>query len=95
MVQDVNYYLPIVMAEEGRHDLAVVAVHLACIGYDVAIRTAKGGGTGQACFENLSHKFIMVYFTKRVPGSDVEPEDAVIIDVAFRWDSRFTCSLLS
>lgn len=71
LLSDVQQFKAAVFEEEGRSDIVVLATKLAAIGYQVAIRTALGGGTGQECFRNLHHEFLVI-----APDSDdllVEP----------------------
>ena len=60
------------LLEEGRSDIVVLATKLAAVGYQVAIRTAIGGGAGQECFRNLRHEFLVIAWD----GEDllVEPQ---------------------
>lgn len=53
LLRDVRAFHAAVLREEGRPDTVVLACKLAAVGYAVRIRTALGGGAGQACFHNL------------------------------------------
>lgn len=68
-----------VLEDEGKSDIALVAMYLAKAGYRVTIRTAKGGGTGRTCFDNLRHHHILVF-----ADDTTKSEDAYIVDVSFR-----------
>ena len=46
--------------EDGKHDTVVLATKLVNVGYKVRVRTAMGGGSGQDCFHNLHHEFLII-----------------------------------
>ena len=60
LAQDVSAFKALVLAEEGRQDIVVLASKLAAVGYRVSLRTAVGGGAGQEAFRNLHHEFLLI-----------------------------------
>lgn len=72
-----------VWRDEGSRDVALVATCLANAGYRVTIRTAKGGGSGRTCFDNLRHCHILV-----LPDDSNSSDDAFIVDICFRSCAR-------
>lgn len=61
LTRDVRVLKSAILAEEGELDPAVLATRLAALGYQVALRTALGGGEGTNCFRNLRNVFLIVY----------------------------------
>jgi len=53
LLRDVRAFQAAILREEGRPDTVVLACKLAAVGWSVTMRTALGGGAGQACFHNL------------------------------------------
>ena len=88
LLRDVRWAKHSTFIEDGKYDTVVLACKLANIGYRVSIRTAVGGGTGQAAFHNLHHEFLVL------PGAmdDGVQADAcdVIIEPHFR--SALNCT---
>ncbi|KAL3149292.1 hypothetical protein ABBQ32_002107 [Trebouxia sp. C0010 RCD-2024] len=74
LARDVRWLNHTTLKEDGRRDSVVLASKLVNIGYKVAIRTAMGGGTGQDCFHNLHHEFLVV----------AERHQEVIVDCHFK-----------
>ena len=74
---DVRQFKAAVLAEEGRSDIVVLATKLAAVGYQVAIRTALGGGSGQECFRNLHHVFLVI-------GCD---KGSLLVEPQFRYSA--------
>ena len=72
--RDVRWLNHTTVREDGRRDSVVLASKLVNIGYKVAIRTAMGGGSGQDCFHNLHHEFLVV----------AERHHKIIVDCHFR-----------
>lgn len=60
LLRDVCWLNQATLREDGRLDIVVLASKLVNMGYKVAIRTALGGGSGQDCFHNLNHEFLVV-----------------------------------
>ena len=60
LAQDVAAFKALVLVEEGRQDVVVLASKLAAVGYRVSLRTAVGGGMGQEAFRNLHHEFLVI-----------------------------------
>lgn len=75
LLSDVRQFKAAVLKEDGRHDIVVLATKLAAVGYDVAIRTAVGGGTGQQCFRNLHHVFLVIFWEGK----------QLLVEPQFRW----------
>ena len=55
LLRDVRAFQAAILREEGRPDTVVLACKLAAVGWSVTMRTALGGGAGQACFHNLRY----------------------------------------
>lgn len=68
VLRDVLWQKSVLVAEEGTLDIVVLAAKLANIGYRTAVRTALGGGKGQACFHNLHHEFLVVLPESAAPS---------------------------
>lgn len=60
MLRDVCWLHRATLQEDGKLDIVVLASKLVNMGYKVSIRTAVGGGSGQECFHNLHHEFLVV-----------------------------------
>lgn len=60
LLRDVCWLNRATMHEDGKLDTVVLASKLVNMGYKVSIRTAVGGGSGQDCFHNLHHEFLIV-----------------------------------
>ena len=78
--RDVTWLNHSTMREDGKRDSVVLASKLVNIGYKVAIRTAMGGGSGQDCFRNLHHEFLVI----------AERHQEVIVDCHFRDQFRIS-----
>ena len=65
LLSDVRQFKAAVLQEDGRNDIVVLATKLAAVGYNVAIRTAVGGGVGQQCFRNLHHEFLIIFWESK------------------------------
>jgi uncharacterized protein (TIGR01615 family) len=59
------------LREDGEFCSVVLASKLVNIGYKVHLRTAIGGGTGQRCFQNLHHEFLVVAGEGDFAGVDI------------------------
>ena len=80
LARDVRWLNRATVREDGKHDSVVLATKLVNVGYKVRVRTAMGGGSGQDCFHNLSHEFLIV--------SDSNQE--IIIDCSFKDQFRIS-----
>eukprot|EP00884_Botryococcus_braunii_P006113 jgi/Botrbrau1/15502/Bobra.43_2s0119.1 len=83
LARSARHFMEKVLKDEGTSDIALVAMYLSKAGYRVAIRTAKGGGSGRTCFDNLRHHHILVF-----PNDSTRSEDAYIVDISFRDQFR-------